>query len=468
MNRSILWLIVIFVVIGCSASTENVSPPAHEQAALNWLAAATNGDGGEMLRLTCLDYRDEVRLSSQVDAGVGLGLQLLAHILSYGLLNIDPSASSANIEEVKITTINKTDVSARLHVEGEIFYTVLGAGEVLGINNTFLMKFERDGWRWCGAEVERGSAGQPVDTSSDNIESNNGSNNQATATTDTQQDELELQAEDVQQDELELQVEDKIVFSSNKGGASNLYVINVDGSGMALLTDNNSSSIFYFSPVWSPNRTKIAYNCTGDICVMNADGSDSVNLTNGNFDQSNGSPDWSPDGTKIVFGCLTDICVMNADGSNMTFLVQDSFHNSDPIWSPDGTKIAFRSDRRDNADTDIYIMNSDGTDISFLVGEPNLQDQNISWSPDGAKIAYASPLYGWEIFTVSPNGQNKHRLTNTPFAETDISWSPDGTKFVTDCRPEEGINALCILDADGTNYRQLVMSSEFYFGTPDW
>ena len=52
------------------------------------------------------------------------------------------------------------------------------------------------------------------------------------------------------------------------------------------------------------------------IFVMNADGSDQVNLSNS--PEHDYYPSWSPDGTKIAFdrGSKNDIFVMNADGSD--------------------------------------------------------------------------------------------------------------------------------------------------------
>src|SRR6185503_7112081 len=100
-----------------------------------------------------------------------------------------------------------------------------------------------------------------------------------------------------------------------------------------------------------PSNGRIAFdsNRTGndEIFVMNADGSNQINLSNNPAHDNN--PSWSPDGKKIAFVSNRDgndeIYVMNADGSNQTRLTNNGSADRTPSWSPDGTKIAFNSTR---------------------------------------------------------------------------------------------------------------------------
>jgi dipeptidyl aminopeptidase/acylaminoacyl peptidase len=114
--------------------------------------------------------------------------------------------------------------------------------------------------------------------------------------------------------------------------------MNADGSNQRELPNsviNKGSRFDVLQPAWSPDGTKILFShsraCRDDmevaIYVMNADGSNTRLLTNDpNSCGQYYSPRWSPDGTKIVtsfrahasneFTPPTQIIVMNADGSN--------------------------------------------------------------------------------------------------------------------------------------------------------
>ena len=62
---------------------------------------------------------------------------------------------------------------------------------------------------------------------------------------------------------------------------------------------------------------------------------------------ADGFADWSPDGEQIAFAASRDgnceIYVMDADGSNQINVTNTEFDELYPSWSPDGNQIVFSS-----------------------------------------------------------------------------------------------------------------------------
>src|SRR6185436_16800620 len=99
-------------------------------------------------------------------------------------------------------------------------------------------------------------------------------------------------------------------------------------------------------------------------------------------------PSFSPDGTKILFGSGEamnpngiEIFVMNANGSNRVQLTNNSVTDGFPAWSPSGTKIIFASgDVFEEAAVDLFVMNADGSNRTRLTNNSAL-DWFADWQP---------------------------------------------------------------------------------------
>jgi Tol biopolymer transport system component len=136
-----------------------------------------------------------------------------------------------------------------------------------------------------------------------------------------------------------------------KGG--DIYAMDPDGTNQ---TPTTTGAAFDAAPAWSPDGKKIAFECTRGptgIWVMDANGANPVFIAPGS------RPNWSPDGAKLAFarsgGSSQEIFVMNADGTNQVQLTNDAVADSDPAWSPDGKRLVFVHGIR------IYTMNADGS-----------------------------------------------------------------------------------------------------------
>ena len=133
-------------------------------------------------------------------------------------------------------------------------------------------------------------------------------------------------------------------------------------------------------PDWSNDGQKIVFTrsdvgdhpqtpTSSEIWVMNADGSDPVQLTHNQVEER--GPAWSPDGTRIAYACKQgttppnadlEVCVMNADGSGQTQLTFNTLNDAAPKFSPDGRKIVWNHAVAPGAGNHIWVMNPDGTD----------------------------------------------------------------------------------------------------------
>jgi Tol biopolymer transport system component len=132
----------------------------------------------------------------------------------------------------------------------------------------------------------------------------------------------------------------RIAFTSDRDGNSEIYVMDADGANPTRLTINAARD---YAPTWSPDGTKLAFASTrtgaGDIYSMNADGSGEIRLTNWDLEET--TPSWSPDGTRIAFSSWgpegeesfdENIYVMDAGGGNPVILTT---YTSGPNRDPD-------------------------------------------------------------------------------------------------------------------------------------
>jgi Tol biopolymer transport system component len=122
------------------------------------------------------------------------------------------------------------------------------------------------------------------------------------------------------------------------GDSINIFLVDAAGGEPVNLTQSPANDRF---PRWSPDGTHIAFvsdrDGNSEIYVMDIDGSHLANLTNTPSDESiQGDFAWSPDGTRILFHSTRDddveIYVMDADGSNPVNLTDSPGIDFRAIW----------------------------------------------------------------------------------------------------------------------------------------
>ena len=169
---------------------------------------------------------------------------------------------------------------------------------------------------------------------------------------------------------------------------SDLFVLNVDdflvgAEGARNLTNNDAA--IDDDPDWSPDGQTIVFtshdrtddpvnSVTAEIYTISADGSGTPHRLTFNGEEER-APAWSPDGTRIVFSCRRggsdfEICVMDADGSNQLQLTNNLVGDLTPTWLADGQQIMFH--RPVAGRLQLFAMNADGTNQHQVTNTPGI------------------------------------------------------------------------------------------------
>ena len=155
----------------------------------------------------------------------------------------------------------------------------------------------------------------------------------------------------------------RIIFTSNRGGQTGIYVTDVSGRNTTRLLTMEAGQA-----TWSPDGRRISFVATSvekitghyqfQIFVVDANSSNVKMLTRSS--SSTFGPCWLPDSKSIAFnvddmGLRSNIFQIDVDGTNFRRLTAGPRIDTRPAFSPDGSKLAFQSNR--DGDYEIYVMN---------------------------------------------------------------------------------------------------------------
>ncbi|MBN1657218.1 MAG: PD40 domain-containing protein [Anaerolineae bacterium] len=244
----------------------------------------------------------------------------------------------------------------------------------------------------------------------------------------------------------------RIAFTAGRTGEREVYVMEVDGSNVINLTNNEADDWY---PSWSWDRRQIAFVSDRDgseqIYSMDVETRAVTRLTHAMSHYC--CPAWAPDGKTIAFVSdqneNVDIYVLDVETRGTTRLTDNPANDKYPSWSTDGTRIAFASDRDGN--WDIYTMNDEGGDVVNLTTNPG-DDFQPTWSPNSNRIAFTSSRDGnKEIYIMNVDTQGVTPLTHKTEDEWNPSWTRDG-RYIVFLRGNNDEEAnVYLINADGSD-----------------
>ncbi len=185
----------------------------------------------------------------------------------------------------------------------------------------------------------------------------------------------------------------KIAFKSDRTGQEEIYVINPDGSGLALLSDRWPYELA---------RQADAYSADGRFRVFTKE-----------------ALRYNPEGRRTDAPALYWYDALYEAEKQLTFFGTGLAY--DGAWSPTAEQIAFVSN--DSQSDEIWVVNRDGSGLQQLTRNEWEWDKHPSWSPDGRQIVFWSNRSGtWQIWVMDADGSNLYSLSRTGFNDWDPVW----------------------------------------------
>ncbi len=283
----------------------------------------------------------------------------------------------------------------------------------------------------------------------------------------------------------------QIAFASTRTGIPQVYIINVDGSGIRQITNEQDGAC---QPDWSPDGKRLVYvtPCKqkldvyqgSSLYLIDANGENRTALPTslgGDFE-----PAWSPDGKRIAFTSQRDgymeIYMITLETNQITRLtraqdVARGVHARMPAWNPVGFQLAYVLKR--SGTTQIWVT----TDGDVYLPKPNEQlaqtgnetnDFLPVWTRDGQFVLFSqtnfegtSPAWLMSLRYEDRLTKQAVRLPIEPLPIVDVSISSDGFWMAFESWPDSLNHDIYISTLTGANRIRVTTDPGFDFD-PVW
>jgi Tol biopolymer transport system component len=258
--------------------------------------------------------------------------------------------------------------------------------------------------------------------------------------------------------------------------SGDLWLMNTDGSGQRQLfapAPTASLGGASFAAPWSPDGTKLAIRLWDPVhcCewwLVDTEGSGPRLLFTPPDDQTlvsaSWTPSWSPDGSRLALdiGGGSEIVDTNA--------LRVGSAGIDPVWSPDGSEIvSTRGTIVDPNSSPIKIVYC-ASSVSDAAGRPAAWSPRVAgidagdcpflaWSPHGRWIAVVTS--GGRLYLAPRAGGRARKISSAASAPF---WSPDGSRLAF--LHGEAREALSVARGDGTHAYPLAKHATSLWWSP--
>ncbi len=222
----------------------------------------------------------------------------------------------------------------------------------------------------------------------------------------------------------------RIAFTSNRGGARELYVCDYDGENIRQLTRDRS---IVASPKFGPAGERVLYSSykTGysNVYVVDVDANTSRQVLN--WPGTSSGAAYAPGGKLIALSSTragNPEIYTTTGGSGGRRITVTPGTESSPTWGPDGKELIFSSDTRTGR-PQLYRLSLGGRGAQLLpTGHSYAVEPD--WSPDGRLVAFNVRSGGGIQVAILDLTTGRTRVVTSGASAEDPSWAPDSRHLV--------------------------------------